>query len=219
MKFFAPMISLCLLLMPMAQGRSDNFLDLTKLKPPKDEKLTARGGGGVSGSHDTPFPKLPLEITLLNLDNGSYKMGQEMIYEVTIRNVGQDIVLIPWSPDPTEVRRNGQTYPSGYADGNVGLVIHDEIAGDQVVYGPWLYGSDLVPSSLKKLRPGQTVRIRAPGRWAIADSNGSQRILSRLPQKYVVRARFSLSNHTFAPQPEPIMSANSVTVELKRRNE
>src|SRR5260370_1344852 len=135
----------------VVQRGADNLLAVGKVKPHQDEKLTARGGGGVSGSHDTPFPKLPLEITLLSIDKSSYQMGQEMIYDVVIKNVGRDLVVIPWSPDRDRIQLDEETYPAGYMDANLGLVLSYKVMGDQIIYGPWLYGSDRVPSSLKSL--------------------------------------------------------------------
>ncbi len=218
MKFrLATLLCFCLFPLSMAQQRVDNFLDLTKVKPHQDEKLVRHEGGGVSVSHDTPFPKLPLQITLLSIDKASYQMGEEMIFDVVIKNVGQDVVVIPWSPYRDRVQPDDETHPAGYADANLGLVLSDKVVGEQVVFGPWLYGSDRVPSSLKRLRPGKTVRIRAAGRWALTSADASQVILSRLPQSYSVRAIFSLSRHTFNPQPRPVISANSATVELNKR--
>lgn len=220
MKFrFAPLLSLWFLLVPMPQRQAGNFLDLTKVKSPRDEKLIARGGGGVSGSHDTRFPKLSLKITLLSIDKRSLQMEEEMIYEVAIRNIGHDTVVIPWSPYQGQLRPNESAYPPGYIDAKLGLVFSDKILGEQIIFGPWLYGSDREPSTVRKLRPRQTVRIRAPVRWQIMSADVSQDILSRLPQKYIVRARLILSRHAFSPQPEPVVSANSVTVELKKQNQ
>ena len=72
--WFATILCLCCsFLISMVQGQEDSFLDLTKVKPPMRKELVLKDGGGVSGSHDTPFPKLPLEITLLSLDKSSYQ--------------------------------------------------------------------------------------------------------------------------------------------------
>lgn len=49
------------------------------------KELVFKDGGGVSGSHDTPFPKLPLKITLLGLDKRSYQMGEEDRCEYAVR--------------------------------------------------------------------------------------------------------------------------------------
>ena len=215
----ATVICLCLFVIPTAQAQSDSFLDLTKVKPPKNEKLFDSRDLTLSVSNDTRFPRLPLKITLLSLDKGSYQMGDEVIYDVVIRNVGQDIVVIPWSPDRDQVKPEEKTYPPGYVDATLSLVITDKVLGEQMIYGPSLYGSEYVPSSLKKLRPGQAVRIRAPSHWALMSDDASQGILSRLPQTFAVRARFSLMKHTFSPSPEPVVSTNSGTVELKKRKQ
>jgi hypothetical protein len=204
--------------MAVIAQRGNDFLDLTKVKPPKEEEKGPRtAGGGVSVSQDTPFPVLQLEITLLKLDRNRYSMGDTVIYEAAIRNVGRDVVVIPWSPYREQVRAN-ENYPPGYVEANVGLVVKDKVFGEQVIFGPWLFGADAAPQTLKKLRPGQTVRIRASGRWGdFYDANVFQGFLAKLPQRYDVHARFTLSRHTFTPQPQPIISGNSMNVELRKR--
>ena len=82
---FASVLCLCLFLTTMAQQRADSFLDLTKVMPPVRKELVLTDGGGVSVSHDTPFPKLPLKITLLGLDKRSYQMGEEDRCEYAVR--------------------------------------------------------------------------------------------------------------------------------------
>lgn len=208
---------LCLFLVPVACGQGDNFLDLTKFKPAKEEKLFASGGGGVSGSYNTRSPKLPLKITLLSLDRRSYRIGENLIFDVTIKNVGKDIVVIPWSPDRAQIRPDEKGFPPGYLDATLSLAITDRVLGEQIIYGPLLYGSELVPSSLRKLLPGQTVRIRAPSRWALMSADAAHGIISRLPLTFAVRAKFSEMGHTSSPWPEPLISTNSIVVELKKR--
>jgi hypothetical protein len=213
----ATVIYLCLFVIPGAQGQTDSFLDLTKVKPPTSGKLFGGGDIVISATNDTRIPKLPLEFTLLKLDKRSYQMGDEVVYDVVIRNVGRNVVVIPWSPDRDRVKPEEKTYPAGYMDATLSLIITDKVLGEQSIYGASMYGSQHVRSSLKKLRPGQAVRIRAPSHWALTSDSASQGILSRLPQTFTVRARFSVMKHTSSPSPEPVTSNNSVTVVLKRR--
>jgi len=126
-------------------GTRDSFLDLTKVNPSLRKELVLKDGGGVSGSHDTPFPTLPLEITLLSLDKSNYQIGEAVIYDVAIKNVGQDAVVIPWSPDRYQIRPD-ETYPSGYVSAILSLVITDKVLGEQIIYVASVYGSQRVPS-------------------------------------------------------------------------
>ena len=215
----AAVVCLCLFVITTTHAQNDSFLDLTKVKPSKNEKLFGGGDIAIAASNDTRIPRLPLKITLLKLDKRSYLMGDEAIYEVVIKNVGPKIILIPWCPDREEVKPEEKTYPPSYMDATLSLVITDKILGEQIIDGSSLYGSEHVPSSLKKILPGQAVRIRAPGHWLLTSDDSLHGILSRLPQMFAVRARFTLLMHTLSPSPDPIVSNNSVSIELKKRKQ
>jgi hypothetical protein len=211
---FALVLCLCHAL--VAVGQDESFLDLTKVHPVPERK-TGGGDFNVSGGNDTRSPTLPIQITLFGLNEARYQMGDEVLYDVVITNVGRRDVVIPWSPYEDEIKPDAN-YPPGYLVGSFGLVINDLVLGEQTIYGPVLYGSDRVPSSLKRLRSGQKVTIHIPSRWLLTGDDAAHKILTRLPQKYAVRARFSLIDRTVNP-PRPVISANSVTVELNKKSQ
>src|SRR4051812_40272831 len=56
--------------------------------------------GVVSGSTDSAKNTgSDLTVTLNQIDRTSYVMGDPLIYEVLIRNVGKNAIAVPWSPD------------------------------------------------------------------------------------------------------------------------
>lgn len=211
-------VTLCFFLflasVSLSKAQENDFLDLTKIKLPERKELVLTDGGGASGSNDTRIPNLPLEITLTGLDKNSYQIGEDMIYDIRISNVGQELVWIPWSPDRHQVRPDN-AYPSGYMSAILTLVITDAKMGQQEIFGIPLYGSRRVPGSLKALPPRKTVRIRASGRWDFMSSDNA--FLSDLPQTYGVRAKLNLIYLPPSPSPEPVLSTNSTSVQLQSR--
>jgi len=210
---------LSLLLISNAQQQEDNFLDLTKVKPSNKGKLFGTGSGGGVGTNDTRFESLPLRITLLSLDNRSYQLGERAIYEVRLENISGTTLVIPWSPDLDKVKPDERVYPTGYMDAFLRLVIKDEVSGDESITGQGLYGSQLVPSSLKTLRPREAVTIRASGHLGFGNTDVTKRVLIKLPHTFEVRAGFSLRDRPFNSRYQPALSANSLTVELKKRQQ
>ncbi|MBI1760920.1 MAG: hypothetical protein HYR56_05720 [Acidobacteria bacterium] len=228
---------------------------MTKVKFPNKHRGQVKGGskGVAVGNHQTqPRNFAPLNITLLSLDGHNRQLGDGIIYDVALKNVTKDILVIPWSPDWSKVKPNEEKYPPGYLvlhqaenegcragfnpalhpgcalsihhlqldgvlDAFLSLVIKDEISGDQLVAGQALYGSQLLPNSLKKLRPGQSVRIRTPGILWFTDSDVTKRVLAKLPHMFEVQAYFNLSNPALALPYEPAVSTNRLTLDLKRR--
>ena len=220
---FVKVFCLCLLLVPTVQRKDNNFLDLTR-KPPhqKQRSGTGRGGGmGPGGGDGRSFPVkiVPLKVVLLSLDKSSYQLGDQVIYEVTLENVTDKVLVIPWSVDYDRVKPNEEHDPPGYMWAYLSLVIKDEISGDQFMAGRGINGSQLLRGSLKRLQPGQRVRIRAKAPWSGFQEAVYKRVLAKLPQTFEVRADFALYDPAINPRFEPALSTNSLSVELRRRQQ
>jgi len=206
----------CLIASVATGQKSADFLDLTNVQLPANDTGPRTAGGGVSGSHDTPIPKLPLEITLLKTDQTTYAVGDRMVYEVAIKNIGDRVVDIPWSPDPDKIKAKAVD-PPAELQANVGLMLADSTLYEQVVFGPWVFGSNATPGTMKKLRPGEAVRIRASSELGVIDAAGAKALLNLLPRTFDIHARLVFTRPTSKPQAQPVISANSVTIELKPR--
>jgi hypothetical protein len=217
-----PNIILCLflLLAPATRAQDDNFLDLTKMGFPKKEKVRGWGGSvgtGKSGDSRSSVDFVPLKLTLLNCDKLNYQLGDRVIYDVMLENVGDKTYVIPWSPDWEKVEGNAEEPPPGYLAAYLTLAIHDDTWGEMSMNGVALYGSKLLRGSLKSLRPGETVRIRAFSRWEFTEGEVARKVLTKLPSAFRVEARFSfMYSNTSIPL---VISTNSLTVELKRRRQ
>jgi len=210
---------LCLMVGPTVQRQEDDFLDLTKIKPPKQRRTSIIAGGGMASTDGSPSPKPRLKVTLLSLDKRSYQLGDKFIYEVMLENITESVFVIPWTSDYYSVKPYEGSDPPGYVSASLRLVIKDEVSGEASAAGEGVYGSELVPGSLKRLRPGQKVRIRALGQWWFGSEEATKRIMMKLPQAYDVQARFSFLDVGGKPWYEPALSANSLSVELRKRQQ
>ncbi len=57
------------------------------------------GSGGAVAVSGTPRLRLPLELRLLELDRQSFLLGGDVIYSVSLTNIGSASVDLPWSAD------------------------------------------------------------------------------------------------------------------------
>jgi hypothetical protein len=173
-----------------AQVSPSNVLDVSGPRPPG----RSRGiGGGIGGSdHDQRPVMAPFKVTLLGLDRSKYRLNDRVIFEMMLENMTGGNVVIPWSADRDTVDPDDGRHPPGYVDAFVDLVVDDTDCGRQTLSVEMLFGSQLVPSSLKDLRPGERVIIRAAGFVGILDSAVIGKILAKLPTTYNVRGRFEM---------------------------
>ena len=77
-------------------------------------------------------------------------------------------------------------------------------------------GSRLVVRSLKKLKPGEKVRIRASGSWWIGIESVWARFTAELPRTVELRAKYTLYDRPIESRYKSAVSDNSVAVELRR---
>jgi hypothetical protein len=207
------MFCLWFLQAPMIQAQQEELLDLTRIKVTKKERQGPLSGSGMMGfaGHDRTPKIIPLKITLLSLDRPSYRLGETVVFEVRVENITQEIVVLPWSPDIDAVKPDEESDPPGYMDAYLTLVVRVDISGDQTVIGQPLYGSELEPGSLKPLWPGETVRIRVPGRWYLPE------LKEKLPHSFEVRADLGFLRGIDRERYEwQVQSTNTLKVELRR---
>ncbi|MBI1760919.1 MAG: hypothetical protein HYR56_05715 [Acidobacteria bacterium] len=206
---------LCLLLLwPITwRQQAEEVLDLTQVKLKSEKKSGSAGGGGLTIGHSHEKKVIPLKVTLVSLNKTSYQLGDEVVYEILLENITTENVVIPWSAD------QGEPVGSGDIRGSIYLIAPDERKGDQLVALRGIVGSPSIPSSLKTLRPGQKVRIKAGGRWVFFDAEVAPRILTKLPAVFGVAGGFSLEGPAPYRDFKLITSSNKLDITLKRRSD
>jgi hypothetical protein len=110
---------------------------------------------------DSP-ESLPFQLTLVDLDRTSYLIGDSLTFEVLVKHVGQKPFSLPWG-------REKSAFSSAKGPGQRAaflLTFTDSQLGRQYIgHENSTYGFQSVPGSFLVVRPGDTVRVRAKGRW------------------------------------------------------
>jgi hypothetical protein len=203
---------------PSVLSQSRDFLDLTKAQHSTLDKGTGRSEGGrATVGHVRKQVSDPFKVTLLSLDKQSYQLGERVVYDILLENITNDPIVIPWSSDQRKVKPDDNKTPPRYTEAFLSLVLTTEVSGEQLIAGQGIYGSELVSGSLKRLLPKQAVRIRAPGQFIFFNVDVAKQMLVSLPRKIEVRARYSLQERSFNSQFEPSASANSLVIEVRKR--
>lgn len=204
-----------ILAIPMLPAQTGNteLLDLTRNRP----VLRHRPSRVIEVSGGWPPPPPRLKIALLHTEKNSYQFGDEAVFEVLIENITKKVVVIPWSAELDIVKPDDDRDPPGYASALLSLVIEVQPYGWVLLASHSIYGSNVMAGSLKRLAPGEKVRIRAPGMLYVGDAAAAEQIAKRLPGKYEVHAEFSLSESEFNAKWEIFVSDNSVFVQLRKR--
>ena len=201
-------------------AQQSELLDLTKKKvevQANKSKGGLKGSGSASligqGDGDRKSLTLPLKLTLTKMDKQKYKLGEAFVYDVSLENVGDQILLIPWEPDKEKVQADPPTDPSKLREVSLYLIF-EELKSDAIFGSENIYASSSVPGSFKKLLPGQEVKIRVPGVWYFLIENVRYQVLPTLPRVFTVQAKFILKEGIVKAY-EPVFS-NSLQVELER---
>jgi hypothetical protein len=135
-----------------------------------------------------------------------------LVFEVMLENTTSDSIVIPWSDDRDTVDPEDQNPAPGLIDGALTLTIDDPDRGEQMVVGKLLFGSQLVPSSLKEVHPAENVIIRGAGRPMIFDGA----TLAKLPRIYGLRAQFQLSSKNPKVEFKTSISGNRIEAVLRK---
>ena len=200
----------------LAQRQVGDLLDLTKDIPPQKERVSGGSGGGPILIGSTIKKEVPLRITLLHFDKLAYRLGEQIVYEVRLENVSNHDLTLPWSLDLDKVKPDEKKDPPGYLTSSLSLVFNDPIYGIEFVGLASLYGSQLVPDSLKVLRPNERVRIRAARTFFFGDARISDRVIRELPIRLDLSAYFNLQDRPFDPTYDSSFSQNCINVQLEK---
>jgi len=161
------MISLLYFLFSTAvvQTEYTDILDLTVGDKIISSANMRWGGGGGSN-----FSRHIVSVAI-KFDKDRYVMGEEFIYEISIKNVSGEEIHIPWDTDGDKINNGNESYsykdlPAGFMRAYACISHGNPLVATLPLEEPIvLYGSDAFAASIKKLKPEESVMIRAAGHW------------------------------------------------------
>jgi hypothetical protein len=197
--------------------QDEDLLDLTKPVSRKERKKSGSiGGSRTSMEGDSRRQVINLKLTLLSIDKQDYQLGDYAICEVRLDNISKSPILLPWSADYDKVKPNDEETPPGFLSAFLNLTAVDANEGLIFFNGVSIYGSALLPESIKRLDPGKSVRIKMRSLLTIGSADVVDRIVKRLPIKMKMNARFAFgegSNY------KAYLSENPIGIELRKRTD
>lgn len=131
------------------------FLDLTI--PSAAPTGVPRLAGGTGGSSNSQFQSLPIVLFLDHVETG--RLTTEVTYQVTLRNVGDGPLTLPWSTDFAAIESFGQQ-PSL---ATLNLRILDNTLRLHRIGAIVLGGTSRVAGSTIVLKPNEIAVIKAKG--------------------------------------------------------
>lgn len=138
-----------------------------------DAKKNWGGGGGSSASQ-------PIVSVALKMDKERYVLGEEIIYEISVKNISGKEIQIPWDTDGDKINNGDISYsyedlPAGFMSASAGVWLRndDNSKNDSILKINGLYGSNAFASSIKVLKPEESVMIRAAYLFDRGDLNSS----------------------------------------------
>ncbi len=141
-------------------GQEVGQLDSTGMVPEPTKVVATRSGvsSGVAVPDQWHIGQLKLQI--MNLDKDYYRPGEKVSFELRLTNPGTQPVVIPWSLQRAEVELANVSsfdFLSAWCSLGVpsGTFTRTVLRG-----GIFLYGNDLHPNSLLRLRPGEWATLR-----------------------------------------------------------
>lgn len=153
--------------------------------------LDARTPNGVTRSGGYSSVKdLAFGVTITDLPDQSYFIGDMFEYEVEITNTGQTSVKVPWTTDAVW----GETGGEHAIEASVALTVTNGAGIEQHVGARYMYGSEEFPATFRELQPGAAVRIQLRGYWSFAGTEPSQYLMGK-EGRLTVRAGYQLKEN------------------------
>jgi hypothetical protein len=194
----------------VTQFGDESFLDLLTIPPPTEgpAKNTRRICGGASRSEGQTSP---VTVMLTSLDRADFALGDDIIFEVLIENVGNRRIPIAMSRNP-ELARSCEMNPDAVQT-SFALVSRTKGIPGVVAVGPRLYGSHTVTGTTMMLEPKERLRVRVP---ATVDLDTPDRMLPDYRQQLDVAVMFSVQAGSDLSWPLEL-SQNTLAIEVFRR--
>jgi hypothetical protein len=136
------------------------WLDLTDLHPRqriRSPRASSGECGGIASFDSSPS----VDVTLMNLDKTSYKIGEEVTYEVKIQNTGKLPLEIPWTAHLGDLEPADPSEPYTYLNATISLDFVEPDSNRSFSIYANSYGAANVAGSSRKLLPGESAFVRA----------------------------------------------------------
>lgn len=183
----------------------DRAVDARMEKIPETERVRPASRPVLTHSKR---PRSAVEIVDLSFDRGSYKLGEDFVYEVTLRNTGNTPEPFPVSPDNSLFRKSH----AGLRAVGLSLEFDDDVFRHQRSNFQMLYGSHDVQQTLVMLKKNETIKLRIPAKWVLQTIPPTAPLTwTRSITPYAqIDLYFTDENY------QPIRSSKAIAIELSR---
>ncbi len=200
----------------LAICQSEPYLDVTALKIPKSTNHAPVKGGISSGCvGDTGRPcraDLPVKIHISSIDKSTYYLGQPIILEVRLENVGDKPISMPWTVDWRLTERRNARPDSLLVTVIAPLIVGGANGKDATdvrkCQSVSLYGSLDVPGTSVSIPPGGTARLRISADSFFRTENVV------FPLETSLKAKIEFLKGPLSKNRFPAVSGNSVPVTI-----
>lgn len=177
---------ICWSLGVVAVAQRGDLLDLTKRRTVGDKTRGGTGSGALGGMEGEKLGVLPVRLAFTNIDKGQYHVGDRFVYQVALQNVGNDPLLIPWNLEWGLGCINRFSNLPGELSLRVHIVL-DELEGHIFFGADSVSGCRSKPLTVRRLLPGEAVRIQVLGGWWFPTEDAKKRALAMLPRRFTAR--------------------------------
>jgi len=207
-----------LLLYELVAAQQIGILDIQNASGRRHREPEGVSGASCGGVDHAYYPEAV--VSLLSLDRTQYRFGQSVFFEVKIRNVGKEPIILPWASNLADFEPQNLSATYTYRQGTVSLYF---TAGKQelAVYSSF-YGSPAHAGTLKELRQGEWVKVRARTRLETFDDSFSRAFGSADFVDTEVGADLMLNEVKFSPKGrdgKPAETSTCVLVRTQRANQ
>jgi hypothetical protein len=179
-----------------------------------------RLGGGDHGGFVQPIAPLTFEI--VSFDKSAYTLGEDMICQIRLTNVGSKPVRIPWNPNSDYGNKDctGGAIDTAKASltATVALVFTSADGSERglPLYG--LYGRPSIPDTIRTLNPGETASIKVMVRLVLPVAPRNQPSVRSLdlPQDFAITATYNLDDTSLVNPYTTVTSKNHVMLTVER---
>ncbi len=215
------------LLLPASLASQDRyFLDLTLpgaiLAPPEQRtRCGPRLSGGGHGVAHIELPDISLALEIFRLSAGTYKLGQQITYELRLTNVGRVAISIPWSTDEGLAGDNCYHPEQGFAGrrsltGTFALEFTNS-EGIAAGVGPHaLYAAQGNPDTYRVLEPRESARIKLNGVVDLSKPRLRPEYKFELLSDFSVTAWLLLDNSMLGNPFKDLTSINPIKVRVEK---